>query len=62
MGQWDKVVDLDRFVDVAIVNGPNGPVFSNGAMTTLGAPKVTFFSYGSDGELPRSIDLRLKSD
>lgn len=48
----ELVANVDRLVDVATINGPDKPILSVGATTTLGAPEVTFLEMVARGDCP----------
>lgn len=58
MEQRDVVINLDKLEDVDDCKQARRPVFSCGPMMAIRALVMTFFGYGNDGGLPRSVDLR----
>lgn len=48
----ELVANVDRLVDVATINGPDKPILSVGATTTLGALEVTFLEMVARSDYP----------
>lgn len=51
-GVVEMVADVDRLVDAVTINGPDKPILSVGATTTLGALEVTFLEMVARGDYP----------